>query len=418
MNGPIYLDYAAGAPLAPEARAAWAEADVPGNPHAPHRLGRRARQVLEQAREDIAAALGAESAEVILTSGGTEADALAVRGIFEARQKDAERPCLLIGATEHAAVRENASLARALGARVLEIPVDSRGVVSLAFVAEHLDARGAETALISLMVANNETGAVQPVTVVVELAAQAGVPVHSDWVQGVGKLPTDFRASGLAAASVSAHKLGGPVGIGALLAGRGVGVVQVVGGGGQERGVRSGTQDARGAAAFAAVLRADGPAPEALDALLAPLDALIAEHPALVARTPKWGRLPGLRSFTVTGARGEALVYLLDRAGIAVSTGSACAAGVAGPSHVLLAMGLDEATALGALRVSVGAGSTLADVEALVEALPGAVERAQAAAAVTVAPRHARPAAGIAPGRPQAREAPPPRHVAGGPGAA
>jgi cysteine desulfurase len=312
---------------------------------------------------------------------------LAVQGIFAARQKDQARPYLLVGATEHAAVRDNARLTQARGAQVVEIPVDATGVISLAFVADHLAAQGEQTALISVMAANNETGALQPVDAVVELAAAAGVPVHSDWAQAAGRLPLDFAASGLWAASLTAHKLGGPVGVGALLARREADIVPLIGGGGQERELRSGTADARGAAAFAAALSQAGPTPEALEAMLRPLDALVATHPALTSQTPPWAHLPGLRSFTVDSARGEALVYLLDRAGIATSTGAACSQGVAGPSHVLQAMGLDQAAARSALRVSVGHGSTPKDVEALVEALPEAIERAQAADAPS--PRHA-----------------------------
>ncbi|MDR1118701.1 MAG: aminotransferase class V-fold PLP-dependent enzyme, partial [Bifidobacteriaceae bacterium] len=264
----VYLDYAAGAPRHPAAAAAYADADVPGNPHSPHRPGRLARRVLDDARDQVAAALGAEAAHVVFTSGGTEADALAVQGIFGGRQAGAAPPFVLIGATEHPAVRENASLLGGRGAQVVEIPVDAAGVISLRFVEEHLSRHGDATALISVMAANNETGALQPVDAVVELAARSGTPVHSDWVQAVGKVPLDFGASGLAAASVSAHKVGGPVGAGALLAARQLTLAPVAGGGGQERGVRSGTQDARSAAAFAAALGAPAPAPEELEAFL------------------------------------------------------------------------------------------------------------------------------------------------------
>ncbi|MDR2380675.1 MAG: aminotransferase class V-fold PLP-dependent enzyme [Bifidobacteriaceae bacterium] len=391
MDSEIYLDYAATAPLSGAARAAYAAADVPGNPHALHRPGRRAHRVLDDAREAIADALGAEVAHVIFTSGGTEADGLAIQGIFASRQLDQPRPSVLVGATEHAAVRENAQLLANRGGVVVEIPVDSNGIISLAFVADHLASAGQETALISVMAANNETGALQPVDGVVELAVAAGVPVHSDWVQAAGKLPLNFAASGLAAASISAHKLGGPGGLGALLARLRLGIAPLIGGGGQERGVRSGTVDARGAAAFAAALtETGGPAPADLEAMLAPLDALVAEHPALRALTPPWAHLPGLRSFSVAEAKGESLVYLLDRESIAVSTGSACTAGVAGPSRVLEAMGLDSAAAASAIRVSVGAASAPEHILALVRALPEAIERAQAASSVRAAPRHAR----------------------------
>ncbi|MDR1441286.1 MAG: aminotransferase class V-fold PLP-dependent enzyme [Bifidobacteriaceae bacterium] len=385
MNPDIYLDYAAGAPMRPAALAAYADACVTANPHATHRPARRARQALDQARESIALALGASPAEVIFTSGGTEADGLAIGGIYAARQEGAARPYLLVGATEHAAVADNAQAAG--GARVLEIPVDCMGLADLDFVAEHLRRHGQETALISLMAANNETGALQPVTELAAMAMRFGVPVHSDWVQAVGKLPLSLGGSGLAAASCSAHKLGGPVGVGVLLAGRRTPLKAVVGGGGQERGVRSGTLDARGAAGFAAALeQALGEDPATLERFLAPLDALIEAHPSLTALTPSGAHLPGLRSFAVADAEGEAMVYLLDQAGLACSAGSACTAGVAQPSRVLLAMGLGQ-WARSAVRVSLGWESTAADVKALVAALPEAIDRAQVAARRRAAPR-------------------------------
>jgi cysteine desulfurase len=390
MDGDIYLDYAAGAALHPAALEAYASADVPANPHALHRLGRRARAVLDQARADVAEATGAGPAEVIFTSGGTEADGLAVQGIYLARQSGRRRPYLLIGATEHPAVRENARLMESRGGQVVEIPVDSAGVVSLAKLERHLVRHGAETALISVMAANNETGTLQPVDAVVELAGLHGVPVHSDWVALLRKQRLDFGASGLAAVALSAHKVGGPVGLGVLLVQRRVGLEPLIGGGGQERDVRSGTVDARAAAAFAAVLRQDLESAAELDQLLTPLDELISSHPALTARTPAWGHLPGLRNFTVADARGETMVYLLDKAGLAVSTGSACSAGVAEPSHVLAAMGLDQATCLSAIRVSIGPGTTPEDISRLIEALPEAVDRAQAAESGPAKPKHSR----------------------------
>ncbi|MDR2454147.1 MAG: aminotransferase class V-fold PLP-dependent enzyme [Bifidobacteriaceae bacterium] len=396
MERQIYLDYAAGAPLRPAALAAYSEADAPANPHAAHRPGRRARRVLDQAREAVAAACGAASAEVVFTAGGTEADGIALHGLYHARQAARPRPYVVVGATEHAAVSHNAELlAQRAGARVVELGVDRDGIVSLSQLAEHLAARGEQTALVSVMAANNETGAIQPVDAVVELAAAAGVPAHSDWAQAGGRLVLDFAASGLAAASLSAHKLGGPVGAGALLVGRGVQIAPALGGGGQERGLRSGTADARGAAGFAAALADGGGAgPAQLEAMLEPLDALVEDHPGLTSLTPPWAHLPGLRCLAVAGASGEALVYLLDQAGLAVSAGAACAQGAPGPSRALLAMGLDDAAAASALRVSLGHASQADDVAALVAALPRAIERAQAAA-------------GTAPGRHRARHARP-----------
>jgi cysteine desulfurase len=386
----IYLDYAAGAPLRAAARDAYLAADVPGNPSAVHRPGRRARETVEAARERIALALGAQPAEVLLTGGGTEADGIAVQGLYRARQFDGTggddavaRPFVLVSAVEHHAVLENARLT---GGQVVQIPVGPDGVADLDFVAAHLAAHGGQTALISLMAANNETGAIQPVHQVIELARGAGVPVHCDAVQWVGKAPFRFAEWGLAAATVSSHKLGGPVGVGVLVVGRRTGLRPVIGGGGQERGVRSGTVDARGAAGLAAVV---GPVavPDGagrLEAMLAPLDALVAAHPSLSYNTPMadGAHVAGLRNLAVAGARGEALVYLLDQAGLAVSTGSACTAGLPQPSHVLLAMGQTEEQARSAIRVSLGHASVPSDVTALVEALPAAIEAAQRAETV------------------------------------
>jgi cysteine desulfurase len=444
------LDYAASAPLRPEALAAWVEADAPGNPASVHSAGRASRATLETARERLAAAFGAEPAEVLFTSGGTEADNLALGGLYHARQTDAARPYVLVSAIEHPAVGEAAALlADRHGAEVTVLGVGRDGIVGVEGVAEAIERYGDGIALISLMAANNETGAVQPVAAVTRLAAARGIPVHSDWVHAAGAAGLDFRGSGLAAASLSAHKLGGPVGIGALLARRDAPLAAIMGGGGQERRVRSGTLDARGAAAFAAaaeVTRARAVAEaERLEALLRPLDALVAaadgaavagadgglaagadgaaaDGPladgalaagadgaaadgalaavadgALVGRTPS-RHSAGLRLVTVPGAAAEMLVYLLDRAGVAVSAGAACSAGVTGPSAVLTAMGLgDEAAS--AIRVSVGWGSTAADIDRLVAVLPGVAATARAAAAAGRAAKGAAatgPLAGLA----------------------
>jgi cysteine desulfurase len=335
---------------------------------------------VEAARETIARAFGADSAEVVFTSGGTEADALALAGIFHARQVDAERPHVLISAVEHHAIGHTADiLAARHGATVTRLPVAADGIVAVETIARVLERHGGQIAVISLIGANNETGAAQPVDHAVALAGIHGVPVHSDWVQVAGKVPCDFDASGLAAASISSHKIGGPVGVGALLVRRDTPLVPVTGGGGQERGVRSGTVDARGAAGFAAAALAAGG--HDLEALLAPLDAAVARSGgAAICRTPP-AHVPGTRLITVPGCSAEVLTYLLDREGIAVSAGSACTAGVVGPSHVLAAMGLgDEATS--GLRISVGWGSTSRDIDALIEALPRVIEIARAAAAV------------------------------------
>jgi cysteine desulfurase len=385
----VYLDYAATAPLRPEAAAAWAATSAPGNPSSLHAAGRAARASLEDARETIAHVFGAASAEVVFTSGGTEADNLAVAGIFHARQADRSRPHVLVSAVEHHGVLETAALLAARhGARVRLLPVGADGIVRLEAVAEHLAALGDATALISVMAANNETGARQPVERIAELAAAAGVPMHSDVVQAAGKVAWNFGASHLMAASLSGHKLGGPVGVGVLLARRQAPLVAMGGGGGQERGLRSGTLDTRGAAGFAAaaLAGAEGGATgieqrgKQLEALLAPLDALVAASGgALVNRTPP-AHTPGIRLVTAPGCAAEVLTYLLDREGIAVSAGSACTAGVVRSSHVLEAMGLGSEAGSG-IRVSLGYASAPQDVAALVAALPSVLELARVAGA-------------------------------------
>jgi cysteine desulfurase len=377
----VYLDYAASAPARPRALRAWMDAPVEANPSSPHGPGRAARALLDQAREEIALALGAQAAEVILTASGTEADALAVRGLFAARNADGTRPYLLIGATEHHAVSDNAQMAP--GARVVTIPVDGDGRIDMDWVADHLRDHGDQTALISVMRANNETGTVQDIDTLVALSEACGVSVHTDAVQAAGRLAFEFDVAHLAAASFSGHKVGGPVGTGILLAARREQLKPVIGGGGQERGVRSGTVDVRGARALAAALteavaeqRAGAPAH--LEQLLAPLDALVASHELTTSRTPAApaAHLPGLRCFTARGCPSEVLLYLLDQHGIAVSAGAACNAGVARPSEVLMAMGLPADDAATMLRVSVGHASTAQDVAALVAALPEVLDRA------------------------------------------
>ncbi|MDR0432623.1 MAG: aminotransferase class V-fold PLP-dependent enzyme, partial [Bifidobacteriaceae bacterium] len=331
----VYLDYAASAPLRPEAAGAWAAAAVPGNPSSVHKAGRTARATIDAARQVIAHTFGADPAEVILTSGGTEADNLALGGIFQARQTGHARPHVAVSAVEHHAVLESAWLLQArAGAKVTVLPVGRDGIVQVEALEELLERHQDAVALCSIMGANNETGALQPVQAVTELAAAHGVPVHSDWVHLAGKVPLDFAATNLAAASVSSHKLGGPAGIGARLVRRDTPISAIAGGGGQERGVRSGTLDARAAAGFAAALQAPCVPASRLEQMLQPLDALVAGSGGqLVSRTPP-RHVAGTRAFSVPGCDAEVLVYLLDAAGIAVGSGAACTAGVVGPSHV------------------------------------------------------------------------------------
>jgi cysteine desulfurase len=384
----VYLDHAATTPIAAEALAALTrELARTGNPSSLHGSGRRARRSVEDAREAIAAAAGAHPSEVIFTSGGTEADNLAVKGLYWARRAEKpERTRILCSAVEHHAVLDTVEwLERHEGAEVTWLPVDSDGVVDLAALGSALSRNPETIALVSVMWANNEVGTIQPVREVVAAAHAVGVPVHSDAVQAFGSLPVDFRASGLDAMSISGHKIGGPVGVGALLLGRAVKLTPVMHGGGQERDVRSGTLDTASIAAFAAAAEAvtkDLPGEAARiaalrDNLIAGVRAAVPD--AVLRGAPGDGRLPGNAHFTFPGCEGDSLLFLLDLAGVESSTGSACTAGVPRPSHVLLAMGLDEDTARGAQRFSLGHASTESDVDALLAALPGAYERARQA---------------------------------------
>ncbi|MET4900976.1 cysteine desulfurase family protein [Paenarthrobacter sp. CC6] len=385
---PVYLDHAATTPLSAEALAVMTrELAKTGNPSSLHGAGRRARRAVEDARETLAAAAGAHPSEVIFTSGGTEADNLAVKGLYWARRDENHRRTrILCSAVEHHAVMDTVEwLERHEGADVTWLPVDSEGAVRLDVVQKEISRDPESVALVTVMWANNEVGTIQPVADIVELAKPHGIPVHSDAVQAFGSVPVDFRASGLSAMSVSGHKLGGPVGVGALFLGRAVKLTPVQHGGGQERDVRSGTLDTPAVAAFAAAAEAvTAKLPEERERLAALRDHLIrgvleAVPDAVLRGATGERRLPGNAHFTFPGCEGDSLLFLLDLAGVESSTGSACTAGVPRPSHVLLAMGLDEDTARGAQRFTLGHTSTEADVEALLKALPEACSRARQA---------------------------------------
>jgi cysteine desulfurase len=382
-----YLDHAATTPMLPEAVAAMAdELGRLGNASSLHSSGRRARRVVEESREQIAAALNARPSEVVLTAGGTEADNLAVKGLFWSRRAaDPRRRRILVSAVEHHAVMDPAVwLSEHDDAEVVWLPVDHLGRVDVQAARAAIEQDPESVALVTVMWANNEVGTAQPVREIVEIAAEHGIPVHSDAVQAVGALPVDFAGSGLEAMTMTGHKLGGPVGVGALLLRSGVNPVPVLHGGGQERGVRSGTLDAPGVRALAVAVTAAVAAQPTEAIRLAGLrqalmDAVLAAVPDAVLRgdPDPAGRLPGNAHVTVPGCEGDSLLYLLDARGVECSTGSACHAGVPQPSHVLLAMGLDEQTARGALRFTLGHTSTTADVEALAEAIGPVVERAR-----------------------------------------
>jgi cysteine desulfurase len=384
-----YLDHAATTPMLAEALDAYVAAarDV-GNPSSLHAAGRSARRLVEESRERIAAALGARPSEVIFTSGGTESDNLATKGIFWARRAASlNHHRVVVSSVEHHAVLDASDwLAAHEGAVTDLLPVDALGRVSPSTVADLLDRYRDEIAVISVQWANNEIGTVQPIHELARLAAEAGVPFHTDAVQAVGQIPVDFAASGVAAMTVTGHKVGGPVGVGALLLGRDVAATPVLHGGGQERDVRSGTLDAAGVAAFAVAVETSVKSQVDYAARVGSLrDSLIERVRAVVPDAVYNGdpadRLPGNAHFSFPGCEGDALLMLLDAQGVACSTGSACSAGVAQPSHVLLAMGADDDRARSSLRFTLGHTSTTADVDALLAALPGAVERARRATA-------------------------------------
>jgi cysteine desulfurase len=389
---PVYVDHAATTPIsAPALAALTLELSRSGNPSSLHGSGRRARRSVEESRETLAAAAGAHASEVVFTSGGTEADNLAIKGLYWARRSaDAARTRILCSAVEHHAVQDTVEwLERHEGAEVVWLPVDAAGVVSLDALEAALAEAPERTALVTVMWANNEVGTVQPVEAVVAEAARYGIPVHSDAVQAFGSLPVSFAASGLATMAVSAHKIGGPVGVGALLVRRDVTLTPVQHGGGQERDIRSGTLDGAGIAAFAAAaddavahLPVEAPRLARLRNRL--IEGIARQVPGAVLRgiphpAPEGARLPGNVHFTFPGCEGDSLLFLLDLAGIESSTGSACTAGVPRPSHVLLAMGLSEDEARGAQRFSLGHTSTEDDVDAVVGAIGDAYGRARTA---------------------------------------
>jgi cysteine desulfurase len=379
-----YLDHAATTPMLPAAiDAMTAELGRVGNPSSLHAAGRRARRVVEESREIIAGAFGARPSEVVFTGGGTEADNLAVKGLFWARRAaDPRRTRVLVSAIEHHAILDTAQwLTDHEGARVDWIPVDAHGQVHPAALEELI---GDDVALVTVMWANNEVGTVQPVPELAAIARAHGVPFHTDAVQAAGQLEIGLAPGGADALTISAHKIGGPLGVGALLLARGVDPVPVLHGGGQERDVRSGTLDTPAIAGFAAAVQvaADRRAEYARrlaglrDDMIAKVcaavpDAVLNGHPA--------DRLPGNAHFSFPGCEGDALLMLLDARDIECSTGSACSAGVAQPSHVLLAMGADTERARGSLRFSLGHTTTQADVDALAAAIGPVVERARRA---------------------------------------
>ena len=378
-----YLDHAATTSMRPVAIAAYAEAAATvGNASSLHGSGRRARRRVEEARESLAYHLGCRPSEVVFTSGGTESDNLAVLGQAAAATGDV----VAVGATEHHSVLDAAAhLATDRGGNydVRVLPVDARGAIRPVTVADLASQVGQRLALVATMLGNNEIGTITDVAAVAAPARAVGAAVHTDAVQAVGHVPVNFESLGVTSLSLSAHKFGGPLGVGALLLDRGAECRPVGFGGGQERDLRSGSVDVPGVVAMAAALDESVREMEAEATRLAALrDRLVEGVRAAVPGVITNGsgdRLPGIVNLTFPGCSGESLILLLDAAGIECSTGSACTAGVAEPSHVLLATGANEASARSSLRLSLGHTTSEDDVDAAIAALGPAADRARVA---------------------------------------
>jgi cysteine desulfurase len=383
---PVYLDHAATTPMVPVAiEAMTRHLTETGNPSSLHASGRRARRVVEESRETIAQALNCRPGDVVFTSGGTESDNLALKGTYWARRDaDPRRARILSTAVEHHAVLDPLMwLAEEEGAEVELLPVDADGRLVVDALRDSIARDPESVALISAMWANNEVGTLQPIDDVVALAAPHRIPVHTDAIQAVGSVPVDFSASGVDLMSITGHKVGGPYGVGALIVRRELEVTAMMHGGGQERDIRSGTLDPPAIAGFAAAVEsAVKRQAEHAERMAVLRDRLLAEVRRLVPDAVPNGhpdlRLPGNAHLRFPGCAGDSLLMLLDARDIECSTGSACSAGVAQPSHVLMAMGLDEEDALSSLRFSLGHTSTDADVDRLLAAIGPCVDRARA----------------------------------------
>ena len=383
----IYLDYAASVPIRAEVLETFTQAlQTVGNPSATHSYGQTSRMMLEDAREQLALAVGCDRSEVIFTAGGTESDNLAIKGLFwQQRDENPARNVIVSAYLEHHAVIDPIEWLEAHeGAEVAWIPVSAEGVLDLAWLEQFLASRGSEVALISIMWANNEIGVINDISAITALAAKHDIAVHSDAIAAFGHVPIDFKKSGLSAMSISAHKVGGPVGVGALILGRAAKLTPLTHGGGQERSMRSGTMNSAGAKAFA---HAATLAIEAMDAHNAHTQALINKLRVGVEGSIEGARfsrgsarsMPHNAHFTFEGLKSDGLLFLLDQAEIAVSAGSACQAGVDRPSHVLLAMGRNETEANSCIRVTVGLQTTEAEIDRFLQVLAAAVATARSA---------------------------------------
>lgn len=379
-----YLDHAATTPLRAVARDAWLAASATvGNASSTHGSGQHARRLLEESRERVAAVLGCDPIEVVLTSGGTESITTALRGLWAVRRQGAG--AIVLPDAEHHATMDTVAALADEGAQVRSVRVDTQGRIDAQAFTAALDGAALATAL----VANNEVGTINPAAMLSAAAAAAVVPLHLDAVAACAQLPVDFRAlrgdapagAGLVAMSIAGHKVGAPTGTGALIAARSARMAPLLRGGMQQRGLRAGTQDVPGAAALAAALEETAAQREADSVRIAALrDRLVTGILHAVGSAELLGdpvdRLPGNAHVLFSGAVGESLLFLLDMAGVSASTGSACQAGVAEPSHVVMAMGRSEQDARSVLRFTLGASSTDDDVDAVIAAMPDAVARA------------------------------------------
>jgi len=384
---PVYLDHAATTPVRPEVLEAmlpYLTEQAFGNPSSAHRFGRAARAGIEQARREVAAGVGAEPNQVIFTSGGTEADNLSVLGAALAARERGGRMAVAVSATEHKAVLAAAHAVCHLGGSERILPVDAAGRLDL----EALDQALAERpAVVSVMWVNNEVGTVQPVREIANRCQAAGVTFHTDAVQAFGKLPVSLHDLSCTLLTISGHKLGAPKGIGALVVRDRKAVEAIIHGGGQQYGLRPGTENVAGAVALgrAVALAAQDQADEAerLGALRDTLaERLLAAVSDLHVNGRDGERAPHVLNLSVAGADSEALLMHLDLAGVAASSGSACTTGAVEPSHVLVAMGVPRELALGAIRFSLGRESTAADVDRVVEVMPSVVAKVRKLAGV------------------------------------
>jgi cysteine desulfurase len=384
---PVYLDHAATSPIRASVLELYiATLSEVGNPASVHSFGQHSRQILEQAREDIARAINCDRNEVIFTSGGTESDNLAIKGIYwDVNSKDLSKNVIVSAAAEHHAVLDAINwLVDSQNAELYLIPSDDQGVLDIPALERYLEQNASRVALISVMWANNEIGVIHPISEITKIAKSYSIPVHSDAIAALGHIPVNFAKSGLAAMTITGHKLGGPVGSGALILSRDQKLTPVNHGGGQERNLRSGTPDASSAAALALTITEAVSEQEDLaqkhqnmsQRLIAGVKQIASDVIVSAENAP---RLPNNVHFRLPGCLGDSLLFLLDSDGVSISTGSACTAGVSGPSHVVLSLGASNDEAMGTLRITLGHSTKDQDIDAFLEAFPKAYQGAKKA---------------------------------------